>query len=134
MQRLCFTRTISNSPCLETHAITHAHVSTCKIHLGEQNIAHADRFYLCHTAHVKSSVIYGGKNYILSCLLFCCCYLLELRKTTLYRLINLFTGNAFYVLLCTHYQAILLSVKFSYKHIFFIYHLSSLEQIATDNT
>ena len=90
MQRLCFTRTISNSPCLETHAITHAHVSTCKIHLGEQNIAHADRFYLCHTAHVKSSVIYGGKNYILSCLLFCCCYLLELRKTTLYRLINLF--------------------------------------------
>ena len=34
-----------------------------------------------------------------------------------------FIGDAFRVLLYTHYQAILLSVKFySYKHIFFKYH------------
>ena len=44
-------------------------------------------------------------------------------KTTLYRQIHLFIGDAFHVLACTHYQAILLSIKiFSDKHISFLYH------------
>ena len=34
-------------------------------------------------------------------------------KTTLYRQIHLFTGDAFHVLPCTHYQAILLSINFA---------------------
>ena len=46
-----------------------------------------------------------------------------------------FIGEAFCVLPCTHYQTILLSVKFySDKHIFFKYNKSSLEQIAIDST
>ena len=44
-------------------------------------------------------------------------------KTTLYRQIHLFIGDAFHVLPCTHYQTILLYIIFfSYKHISFTFH------------
>ena len=39
-------------------------------------------------------------------------------KTTLYRQIHLVTGDAFHALPRTHYQAILLSTKFSLTSIF----------------
>ena len=41
--------------------------------------------------------------------------------TMLYRQIHLFIGDAFHVLPCTHYQAILLSIKFLFLQAYFLH-------------
>ena len=55
-------------------AIAYVHtLANLQINLGKQKIAHADRFCLLHTAHVKRHIALRGKH-LLSCSLFSIVY------------------------------------------------------------